>query len=422
MAGTACDVTVSTREESFPTATVTAASKLSLPTPAAMPAVTTVSAPNPSSTSPRSQDVRSQIPGCPADISQPLFDTLPMALDEFFAFRPLGWLSLPIHLFPAKHSSFAMALPGQAPPKKPVNAPGKVWVTEIWKASCDTGSGNYQVYFYPCREFRAYFYHLSSIADKLRQEFDKGEARCSSFPDGTATVTTCRREQLLIQLDSGEQLGIGTDSAGVDFGATDNRLAPARFANIAHYSYDYPYYVSPVDYFSPALRAKFETKLGSVFGAKLRSAEPRVGAYMQDIVGTAQGNWFFPGISYRDSTDISSALALVHDYLDPTQPIFSAGNSIKGLKMGLYSFSPQNDGVTNQDFAKVKAQGAVYCYDRFLSGTSAGGVGLGNPHGVILLTMPADSTLKIEKVGGDGSTCQSSTPWTFSPDATTFER
>jgi len=33
---------------------------------------------------------------------------------DFIAFRPLGFLAPPIHMLPAKHSAFSMALPGQA--------------------------------------------------------------------------------------------------------------------------------------------------------------------------------------------------------------------------------------------------------------------------------------------------------------------
>jgi hypothetical protein len=74
--------------------------------------------PTPVSSSPAAGVMR--IPACPVDIKAPLFITPPMASGDYLAFRPLGWTSPPTHVFPAKHSNFALALPGQAPPHKPV--------------------------------------------------------------------------------------------------------------------------------------------------------------------------------------------------------------------------------------------------------------------------------------------------------------
>ncbi len=107
-----------------------------------------------------------QIPACP-EINQPLFNTLPMALKDFLAFRPLGFTSPPIHVFPAKHSNFTLALPGETPPKKPVYFPGDVWLTEI--NTTEYGGLNktgYGITFYPCREFKSYLGHLPSLSEK----------------------------------------------------------------------------------------------------------------------------------------------------------------------------------------------------------------------------------------------------------------
>jgi len=360
---------------------------------------------------------------CPASLAEPLFNTMPMAVADFIAFRPLGFLAPPIHMFPAKHSAFSMALPGQVSPKKPFKAPGQVWVAEVWVATFSTGGGNYQIFFYPCKEFRVYLGHISSLSAKLTAAIATSTPTCNSFNDGTATVTTCRHVGLSVPFAAGEQIGIGTDAAGIDFGAVDSRAPPAAFANVAHYSSDYPYYVSPVKYFTPAVRAMFDAHTGSVFGTRLRTSTPVEGNYMQDLPGTAQGNWFRPGISYANTTDISSALALVHDYVDPTEPIMSMGNSVQGLAMGLYAFTPVGGaGALNRDFSAVVVDGRIYCYDAFKSGTSAGGMGLGTAHGIVLLSLPTVTTLTIEKQGTDGSRCDAATAYAFTANAVAFER
>src|SRR3989344_5618744 len=50
----------------------------------------------------------SDIPSC---YQGPEFNTIPMALSDFRAFRPLGFVAIPIHIFGAKHSNFSIILP-----------------------------------------------------------------------------------------------------------------------------------------------------------------------------------------------------------------------------------------------------------------------------------------------------------------------
>jgi hypothetical protein len=225
---------------------------------------------------------------------------------------------------------------------------------------------------------------------------------------------------MAIPLEAGEQFGMGPDSAGVDFGAVDGRVPPAAFINIEHYGYDYPYYVSPLNYYTPEVKKIIESKTGNVFGNKTRTAEPSAGTYMQDIPGTAQGNWFTPGKYHRNSTDLSPSLGLARDYVDPAQPIMAIGNTVKGVNMGLYSFTPLPSGRINRDFNAVKADGSVYCYDSFLARQSAGGLPLGKPNGILLLMMPTDTTLKLEMQSG--SKCAESQTYALTANAATFER
>ncbi len=361
-----------------------------------------------------------RIPACAADISTPLFDTLPIDPSEFLAFRPLGFMSPPIHMFPAKHSAFSMTLPGQKPVAKPVRAPGPVWVAEIWEASFSTGGANYQVFVYPCREVRVYFGHLASLSRTLLTALETSAPKCNSFFDGTAVVTTCRHENMSIFLRSGEQLGTGPDSAGVDLGVVDFRRPPAAFVETEHYDHFYPYYASPLDYFTAQTKKGLESKPGSVFGGNMRTAEPIGGTFMQDKSGTAQGNWFFPGKYHRNSTDLSPSLGLAHDYVGPMQPVMAIGNSVKGMNMGLYSFEVEAGGLTNRDFGEVRADGNTYCYDGFLQGRSEGGMPLGKPSGILLMSLTSDTTLKIEL--NPGSSCRTAANWAFTGDATAFER
>ena len=60
-----------------------------------------------------------------------------------------------------------------------------------------------------------------------------------------------------------------------------------------------------------------------------RSVPPICGEHMQDLAGTAQGNWFRPTPpggepSTADREDDDFAFA--HDYVDPSVPVISLGN------------------------------------------------------------------------------------------------
>lgn len=358
------------------------------------------------------------IPACPGS-GTPLFDASPVALSDFLAFRPLGFLSPPIHMFPAKHSAFSMTLPGTTPNRVPVRSPGKVWVKEIWEAAFSTGGANYQLYLYPCTDVRVYLGHVATVSERLITEMRKVTPACNSFQDGTAIVTTCRHENLVIPLESNEQLGTGPDSAGVDFGVFDFRLSPASFVRIDHYDHFYPYSASPLDYFTSDVKTMLTNKTGSVFGSPFRTASPIGGSFMQDVSGTAQGNWFLPGRYHSNTTDLGPFLGLASDYVNPAQPMIAMGSSVSGINMGLYSFTPEAQGLVNRPFRSVVPDGNVYCFDRFARGQSTGGLPLAQANGVLLMSMPSDSSLKVELAAG--TSCAAANR-ALTANATTFER
>jgi hypothetical protein len=180
----------------------------------------------------------------------------------------------------------------------------------------------------------------------------------------------------------------------------DMRGPPAGFVRLDHYDHFYPYWATPIDYFTPAARATLAAKTGHVFGLRVRTAEPVGGTHMQDVPRTAAGNWFLPGRYHANSTDLSPFLGLASDYVEPAQPLIAAGTSIAGLPMGLYSFPLEGTGLVNRAFADVIADGRTYCYDRFLLGQSIGGLPLSRPSGVLLMTMPSASSLRVQFVPG----------------------
>ncbi len=349
-----------------------------------------------------------------------MFTVLPLEPEQFLAFRPLGFMAPPIHMFPAKHSAFSMTRPGDRPVPVPLRAPGEMWIEEIWEASFSTGGANYQVFAYPCREVRVYWGHLSAIADRLRVAYAAGSPTCNSFSEGRAIVTTCRRSGLGLPVAAGEIFGQGPDAAGIDLGVIDFRRAPAPFVRPEHYDGFYPYYASPLEYFAPEPRARLAAKTGNVFGQRVRTANPVGGSHAQDVAGTAAGNWFPPGVDYRRATDVSGGIGLATDFVDPSQPIIAMGTRVPGAPSGLYAFAPRTEGTINRPFHDVRADGKVYCYEQFASGSTPGGMPLGRPGGVLLLALSDAMTLRVEHLAA--SRCPRDAERSLSSAATSFER
>ena len=360
------------------------------------------------------------LPPCP---DGPLFRVIPMAPDDYLAFRPLGFITLPIHFFPAKHSSFTLALPGEPTPDKEVRFPGDAWVTDILSTRFSTGNTGYQMQFQPCDNVRSYFYHLRDISPALKVVFESAERRCfeQRFSDGS-TVEKCQA-RMFFGVSAGEVAGrTGDGSSGIDFGLVDFRLEPKGFVDPAHYPFDYPYYASPIDYYPPGLREEFESKLASWDGKTKRTADPKPGTHRIDVAGTAQGGWFFPGSDMRTNPDdMTPHMAFVRDYIDPEQPLIVIGNKLAGARMGIYSFASQPDGEVNRAFHEVRP-GTVYCYQGMKGGRTAGQLPLSSFAWVLLVSLSDDSTLIVEKQGEAEALCDSLRPWRFTESSTVFKR
>jgi hypothetical protein len=341
---------------------------------------------------------------------------------DFLAFRPLGFTSPPIHVLPAKHSNFAITEPGRKDaPAHPVVFPSRAWVTDITttqSSRTDSNSRTAQLYFRPCREFGAYFFHLSNLSARLEAEMVKADTDCRTFNFGDGPIEKCSRK-VSAEVQEGELAGYSGSGAGVDFGAVDWRIRPLAFASPGKYPPDYPYYVSPVGYFIPEKREQMRAKLGSYDGSVKRTVEPLEGEVMQDLPGAAQGGWFTAGEDYRGGGDQTHFLSLIHDYVDPAEPQIAVGDRVKGLPAGRYSFVPRAEGLVNRDFKNVKPDGSIYCFEGFTGGQSAGKLPLNRASGILLVTLPSASQLRVEY--RDAPACGSG-PWSLGATAAEFER
>ena len=144
---------------------------------------------------------QSSLPAC---TGAPVLDRLPLALDDFRAFRPLGFTSVPIHIMPARFSAFSRSLPGETRPPAAIVFPGDAWVTQVLTTEFPTtGARGFQITFSPCRHLKLSFNHIGSLSERLpagaagsppdelpRVRFRPGASRedVSGEPDATGEV------------------------------------------------------------------------------------------------------------------------------------------------------------------------------------------------------------------------------------------
>ena len=115
---------------------------------------------------------------------------------------------------------------------------------------------------------------------------------------------------------------------------------------------------------------------------------------MQDVPGTAQGNWFTGSLD-RPAT-WAQEMALVHDHIDPTLAAISIGGTV--MEMGVWLFPPEQAGLINREFSQVKPDGRIYCYQGALSSQ----YGQENPEfpGRLLIRMDKPESMSVERQDG----------------------
>lgn len=357
----------------------------------------------------------------PCGDKKEFFTTLPLSLDTFTAIDPLGLLSPTAHTFPAPHLYFRMAR------KTPLYAPADmtiVGIDLIQATNRPEFADDAAILFGLCSQFKAYFDHVVDLSPKLQKAFDEAAAdRCDeytlTYKNGPVDWKKCNKK-VNLEVSVGELIGYaggGQAQAVLDLGAYDLRIKPKTYASPKRqFRNELPYNVCPLDYFSENLAKELKDRLGGMPDLGSSNAivkSPTCGKVIQDISGTAKGSWFAPNIDTTRSAHEPPHLALVQGHIDQSLQAFSNGESTKnsGLDFGIYYFTPQNSGLVNRDFAEVKPDGNVYCYqtkNSYKNGELT----------TIIIQLTDPQNLKIE--GLSSSSCGSG-PWKMS-NYTEFKR
>lgn len=339
-----------------------------------------------------------RLSSCGKDMT--LFNKAPMKLNKLTSIRPLGSLDpLAGHVFPVDYLYlFATGQEGARDKDKSgevdVFSPGNVQLTKVayieYKDEDTIIDRDYSLYFKPCREVEAAFYHIKTLSPALMSET---AGKFDLVREETTGQHTQNRFEVKtdIILKAGEIIGKagGTFRAqAFDFRMADERTDPLLYARPDRWDKLQQHIVCPLDYYTEPLKGQLMKLIGT--GTKPRSKPPVCGRVDQDNKGTAQGIWFAENTKKAYPED--SHMALVHDDIDPGKPVFSVGTSMQksGLAAGLYYYDVKKSGFINRDFNEVNEVDKAYCYQ-----------GLKNKWGdkltkVIMVELAGDNTIKIE--------------------------
>jgi len=361
------------------------------------------------------------LPSCGNNMA--LFNSAPVTDPALISYAPLGHVFPPGHTFPADHSYFNLDASSTALLGINLYAPGDGWVTQVtaYYDNIHGAPASYNITYSPCAEVTIINLSVFTLAPALLHPTGPSSTSCSSNTDNNPGVVQSCVTNMEDPVKGGDLLGTG---GLVDFGPIiDTRFQISGFINPARHVLNRGF--CPIDYFTPTLRAAYTAILGGNNGSTLirRTIPPLCGTIMQDLPGTVQGDWFFPGASYPPD---NAHLALIHHNVDPSTGTFSVGTSVPGFA-GSHDFVPKTTADStriNYDFSLV-TDNQIYCYDTLLIDFvyGAGSADSTYTGHIVLLQMTDASldTLKIE-LQNPGTTCASAAPWSFTPAAVTFQR
>jgi hypothetical protein len=188
-----------------------------------------------------------------------------------------------------------------------------------------------------------------------------------------------------LELAGGAELGIVGDRANraLDVSVSDARVPPAVFADQHEEQW-----TCPLDEFEPSSGSMMRALLGGPDGRR-RTVPPTCGEYMQDVPGTASGNW-----SFHDDR-----LALIYDRADPDLGVISTVQHLQPARAWRFRFG--TSGHVNRDFRQVTADGTPYCYDAYTSE--------GLPLSLVI-QVSADESIRLQQF--DSTPCGTG-PWGF---------
>ena len=293
-------------------------------------------------------------------------------------------------------------------------APGNLTVTNL-RADQHVVAGftDYGMTLMACEDIWLNFGHISALSTDLFGDITSYEDWRLTAENSTRgeTFRTWRKE-VNVDVTAGEVLATAGGNVGIwawDFGMVDLRVRQGSVVNAERYSPSWS--LSGVCFLlyyeeGPVL----DQLVGLVKRDKVEGETIPCGSYLQDVPGTAQGNWFLSGIREKNPED--PHLALVHSNIHPARAVFSVGTSIRDLRSGKYEVLPVEKGLLDRDFKDITPDGYTYGFRVVRHDNIAF-------DGIVIVRMPDAETLWIEALSGATTDLSS---WAFTENKTIFKR
>jgi len=372
------------------------------------------------------------LPSCGGNFK--LFTRPPVANDNgnLVGLSPLG--SQSAHILPPDHMYFwykTTSNPGQQ-----LVAPSDGWVVQVTANTFYTSTpSNYFIGFSPCAEVTLNFLEIPSISPALAAGLAASTSvtTCSSFNNGGSEVGNGCVTNMQLPVRAGDILGSGVIN---DFGPLeDTRVNLTGFANPSRHDLNRGF--CPLDYFQTGVLLPQYTSPGFSLGAPnytsiLRSTTPACGTIVQDIPGTAQGDWYTQATANLDE---NAQMSLVHDSIFWSSAVFSVGpqNTLSpslpsGVEKAYFLPKTNPDGSfkvdsssTDIDFSLVGNDGYTYCYDSLSTSNPAYAPSYASLSGYIVLVKLADPSDLLIEVQHKAN-CAAAAPWALTGAAVPFQR
>jgi hypothetical protein len=349
-----------------------------------------------------------------------IFNTSPIALNSVVGWVPLGNMEPTGHTFPTDHQYLYLANPTPGSTVTvPVVAPADM---TIWMLYQTSGSeSEYTIWAQSCAQVIMRLGSITALSSDLLAAAGPINQSCSTSSPSLGSTNTQCQVNLSYNVKAGQPIGSITSTTpyALDFWLWDSRVTPIHFTDPAKFTTG-PYtgflesnIVAASDYFTGAISAQIGAKIGAFDGSQARTASPPGGTIAVDVDRTARGYWFNPAQAYPPET---YQAALAPDNITPaTTEVISLGASQVNTGGLRDAFTPVSSGLVNRAFEQVTADGNIYCYQGIAENTAGA-------TRVVLLQMLSASSLKIEQLASNLTSCAAAQPWTFSTLAFTYSR
>lgn len=307
---------------------------------------------------PQTQDL---IESCPKNISG-IFTYPIVENEEIENIPPLGHINAKNkHVIPISHTYYTFKKDGDVVRRAQIFAPADSLVESISKVDVLNKSGklidsDFSIYFFPCKEIRVSFIHVRELSGHFKKMYEATQPHC--YVEEKTSLSLCNAG-INKMIKAGDSIGWGGGSLPALDVAVDDARVINPFISPERYTPHNLQGICPLDLYSGDLKISMYNKLMDPDGNK-RTTEPQCGSVAQDILGTAQGEWFIGSAREPDAESEGKVLSIIHYNLEPLPGIIAASGTIVPYS-GMLAFIPRHSGFINREPSEIKDSN-IYCF------------------------------------------------------------